>query len=123
MKSNSPLEQKQLIKAGGETRIDWRCKVTQEGTAIVRMKVITEDDSDAMEMTFPVYVHGILKQMAWSRVIAPNKNSTAITVKVPAERRQSRHASKSATPQPSPAASLMPCPTSWNTPTAAPNKR
>jgi uncharacterized protein YfaS (alpha-2-macroglobulin family)/tetratricopeptide (TPR) repeat protein len=87
MKSNSPLEQKQLIKAGGETRIDWRCKVTQEGTAIVRMKVITEDDSDAMEMTFPVYVHGILKQMAWSRVIAPNKNSTAITVKVPAERR------------------------------------
>jgi uncharacterized protein YfaS (alpha-2-macroglobulin family) len=87
MKSNSPLEQKQLIKAGGETRIDWRCKVTQEGTAIVRMKVITEDDSDAMEMTFPVYVHGILKQMAWSRVISPNKNSTAITVKVPAERR------------------------------------
>ena len=87
MKSTSPLEQKQLIKAGGETRIDWRCKVTQEGTAIVRMKVITEDDSDAMEMTFPVYVHGILKQMAWSRVIEPNKNKSTITVKVPAERR------------------------------------
>ena len=85
--TNSPLEQKQLIKAGGETRIDWRTKVTQEGEAIVRMKVITEDDSDAMEMTFPVYVHGILKQEAWSRVIEPGKNNTVIDFKVPAERR------------------------------------
>ncbi len=85
--STSPLEQKQLIKAGGETRIDWRTKVTQEGEAIVRMKVITEDDADAMEMTFPVYVHGILKQEAWSRVIAPDQHKTVIDFSVPAERR------------------------------------
>lgn len=87
MESGSPLAQKQHIKAGGETRIDWRCKVTGEGEAIVRMKAITADDADAMEMTFPVYVHGILKQSAWSRVIAPDKAGTSITVKVPAERR------------------------------------
>ena len=85
--STSPLTVKRTIKAGGETRIDWRSKVTGEGEAIVRMKVITVDDSDAMEMTYPVYVHGILKQEAWSRVIDPDADTTSITVKVPAERR------------------------------------
>ena len=85
--SSSPLSVERTIKAGGETRIDWRSKVTGEGEAIVRMKVITVDDSDAMEMTYPVYVHGILKQEAWSRVIDPDADTTSITVKVPAERR------------------------------------
>lgn len=85
--STSPLSVKRTIKAGGETRIDWRIKVSREGEAIVRMKVITEDDSDAMEMTYPVYVHGILKQEAWSRVIDPERNNTTIIVNVPNERR------------------------------------
>ena len=85
--SLSPITVERTIKAGGEIRIDWRTKVTGEGEAIVRMKVITPDDSDAMEMTYPVYVHGILKQEAWSRVIEPGKNNTVIDFKVPAERR------------------------------------
>ena len=87
LRSGSPLTIKRNVEAGGETRIDWRCKVTCEGEAIVRMKVITPDDSDAMEMRYPVYVHGILKQEAWSRVIEPWQDSTAITIKVPEERR------------------------------------
>ena len=33
----------------------------KEGTAVVRMKALTDEESDAMEMTFPVYVHGMLK--------------------------------------------------------------
>ncbi|NWK55681.1 alpha-2-macroglobulin [Verrucomicrobiaceae bacterium N1E253] len=87
IRSDSPLTQKQTIKAGDEARIDWRCQVLNEGEAVVRMKVITPDDSDAMEMRFPVYVHGILKQSAWSRVIAPEESKTKITIEVPAERR------------------------------------
>ncbi len=87
LRSNSPLSVNRSIKAGGETRIDWRTKVTREGEAIVRMKVITKDESDAMEMTYPVYVHGILKREAWSRVIEPDADTTNITVNVPAERR------------------------------------
>ncbi len=85
--SSSPLAQQRSIEAGGETRIDWHTKVTGEGEAIVRMKVVTGDDSDAMEMTYPVYVHGILKQEAWSRVIHPGNANTVISIKVPAERR------------------------------------
>jgi len=76
-----------LAAKQGEERVDWRVKVKGEGEALVRMKVITGDDSDAMEMTFPVYVHGILKQMAWSREIAPEEDSVKIEIEVPEERR------------------------------------
>lgn len=87
LQSDSPATQKHHIAADGEKRIDWHCKVTREGEAIIRMKVITPDDSDAMEMSYPVYVHGILKQEAWSRVIAPQQQQTDLTVTIPAERR------------------------------------
>ncbi len=82
------LEQKvNLAAKNGEERVNWRVKVKGEGEAIIRMKVITDGDSDAMEMTFPVYVHGILKQMAWSKEIAPGVGSTKIEIEVPAERK------------------------------------
>ncbi len=76
-----------LAAKNGEQRINWRVKVTREGEAIIRMKVITADDTDAMEMTFPVYVHGMLKQMAWSREVEPGKDSAQIIIEVPEERR------------------------------------
>ncbi len=71
----------------GEQRINWRVKAKGEGQAIIRMKVITDNDSDAMEMTFPVYIHGMLKQMAWSREVEPGQDSAKIEIDVPAERR------------------------------------
>ncbi|MEZ7956668.1 MAG: alpha-2-macroglobulin family protein [Rubritalea sp.] len=76
-----------LAAKNGEERINWRVKVTREGEAIIRMKVITGNDTDAMEMTFPVYVHGMMKQMAWSREVEPGKDSAKITIEVPKERR------------------------------------
>jgi len=77
----------ELAAKNGEKRVNWRVKVKGEGKAIIRMKVITDNDSDAMEMTFPVYIHGMLKQMAWSREIDPKSDSTKIEIEVPAERR------------------------------------
>lgn len=82
----SPL-QKVKIAAGGEKRIDWRVKVTSEGQATVRMKAITDEDSDAMQMTFPAYVHGMLKMDSFSGVIRPEKELGTITMNVPKERR------------------------------------
>jgi len=76
-----------LAAKNGEKRVNWNVKVTQEGEAVIRMKVITADDADAMEMKFPVYVHGMLKQMAWSKEIEPDAKSTQIIIDVPAERR------------------------------------
>ncbi|GAA5497008.1 hypothetical protein Rhal01_03196 [Rubritalea halochordaticola] len=88
LKTEEELTHKLVLDAdGGEQRVDWRVKVTGEGQAIVRMKVLAKDDSDAMEMTFPVYVHGMLKQEAWSRVIEPGQDKVAIEINVPAERK------------------------------------
>ncbi len=49
------------IAAHEELRVDWRVKVLQEGDAIVRMKALTDEESDAVQMSFPAYVHGMLK--------------------------------------------------------------
>lgn len=75
------------IKAGGDQRIDWRIKVKDEGEAVVRMTAITDDASDTMEMTFPSFVHGMLKTDSYSAAIRPGQDETSLTVKVPDERR------------------------------------
>ena len=54
------------IEAGGDKRVDWVAKVQKEGQVTVRMKAQTTDDADAMEMSFPVYVHGALRTESWS---------------------------------------------------------
>jgi uncharacterized protein YfaS (alpha-2-macroglobulin family) len=80
-------KQQVTIPANGEKRVDWRVAVKQEGQAIVRMKAITDEESDAMEMRFPVYVHGMLKMDSFSAVVRPEQQAGAITFSVPQERR------------------------------------
>jgi uncharacterized protein YfaS (alpha-2-macroglobulin family) len=75
------------IKAGDEQRVDWRVKVVKEGRVVVRMKALTDEESDAMEMKFPVYVHGMLKTESWSGVLRPDRDRQDFTITVPAERR------------------------------------
>ena len=88
LSSTEALEQKVSLAAkNGEQRVNWRVNVKDFGEATVRMKVIADNDSDAMEMKFPVYEHGIEKQEAWSRVIEPGQNEVNIEIEVPEERR------------------------------------
>jgi alpha-2-macroglobulin len=75
------------IPAKGEKRVDWRVKVTAEGSAIVRMKAISDEESDAMEMRFPCHVHGMLKTDSFSGVVRPDKEVSRIDVLVPQDRR------------------------------------
>lgn len=75
------------IPSMGETRINWITKAIAEGETTIRMKAIAADDSDAMEMKFPVYVHGMLKTDSFSRAIDPAGNSTTIEFNIPKERR------------------------------------
>lgn len=74
------------VSASGERRIDWRVKVVKAGEAVIRMKALTDQESDAVEMTFPVQVHGILKTESWAGSIRPEQKSSMLTVKVPGER-------------------------------------
>jgi uncharacterized protein YfaS (alpha-2-macroglobulin family) len=75
------------VPAGGEQRVDWRVKVVDEGKAVIRMKALTDEESDAMEMSYPVYVHGLLKTESWSGALRPDQQQGKLTIDVPAERR------------------------------------
>ncbi len=75
------------IEAGGEARVNWRVKVLDEGEATIRMKALTDEESDAMEQKFPCYIHGMLKTDSYSGAIRPKDTEGRFTVNVPAERR------------------------------------
>ncbi|MCA1964086.1 MAG: hypothetical protein LDL31_09105, partial [Prosthecobacter sp.] len=80
-------ESVQSVPAHSEQRFDWRVKVTSEGEAKIRIKALAQKDSDAVEMSFPAYTHGILKTDSYSLALRPDQASGKITVKVPAERK------------------------------------
>jgi len=81
------VSQNMTIAADGEARADWRVKVVREGEAIVRMKALTDEESDAMEMRFPVYVHGMRKTESFCGLIRSHQKRSSITVHVPVQRR------------------------------------
>lgn len=76
-----------IIGAGGEQRVDWRVRATAEGTAVIRMAARTDEESDAVQMSFPVKVHGMLKLEALAGSIRPDDSSAAFEIVVPDERR------------------------------------
>jgi uncharacterized protein YfaS (alpha-2-macroglobulin family) len=87
LQSQTETAVKVTIPAGGEKRVDWRCKVVGEGETLVRMKALTDEESDAMQVKLPSYVHGMLKMEAWAGTVRPEKDRATITVNVPEARR------------------------------------
>ncbi len=81
------LEKTVSIEPGSEQRVDWRVKAVGEGSATVRMSALTDQESDAMQMTFPVYVHGMLKTDSYSGSLRPDQSLGKFTITVPEERR------------------------------------
>ena len=57
-----------------------------EGEAVVRMKALTDEESDAMEQKFPCYIHGMLKTESYSGALRPKDDSGKFTIGVPADR-------------------------------------
>lgn len=75
------------IGPGEERRVDWQVRVRGEGETYVRMKALTDEESDAMEMKFPVYVHGMLKMDSLAGALRPAETTGRFTVNIPAQRR------------------------------------
>ncbi len=86
------------VAPNGEARVDWRVKVLDEGEAVICMKALTDEESDAMEQRFPCYVHGMAKMDSFSGSIAPRLaadgtsapsavDSGKFTINVPKDRR------------------------------------
>jgi uncharacterized protein YfaS (alpha-2-macroglobulin family) len=78
------------VPADGEKRVDWRVKVLKEGAARITVKALTDEESDAMQMGFPVLVHGITKQVATTGSMRPDEKRKTLTVRlqVPQKRRE-----------------------------------
>ena len=85
-----------VIPGGGEQRVDWRVVARKEGVVMIRMKAVAHgkkgvvdavDASDAMELKFPVYVHGMLRTESWSRSLPREKDALSIEFEVPEDLR------------------------------------
>ncbi|MBN2218496.1 MAG: alpha-2-macroglobulin [Pirellulales bacterium] len=87
LRTTSELIRMVRIAPGGEKRINWWVDVKEEGEAVVRMKALTDEESDAMEMRLPCYVHGMLKTESYSGSIRPGADSGKFTIQVPEDRR------------------------------------
>ena len=87
METSDPMTQQVELPAGGEKRVNWKVKVKQEGDTKITMSALTDVESDAMQMTFPVLVHGMLKTESFSGIVRTTEKSTKFNVRVPAERR------------------------------------
>ena len=61
---NLHLTASATVDAKSEHRFDWPVKVIKAGLASVTTKALTNEESDGMQMTFPVLVHGINKMIA-----------------------------------------------------------
>ena len=61
------------IEAGGEKRVDWLVKAVREGEASITMKALTAEESDAMQMSYPGLVHGMLKTESCSGALRSNQ--------------------------------------------------
>ena len=65
----------------------WPVRAQHEGEAFITMKALTDVESDAMEMRYPVQVHGVPKTDSWSGIIRPNETRDEIVIDVPEQRR------------------------------------
>lgn len=81
-----PLSQSVNIPAGGESRVDWRVTVAEAGEAVIRMKALSDAESDAMQMSFPVKIHGIDKTESFSIALRPDEEEASFSFTVPEQR-------------------------------------
>ncbi len=81
-------ERQIVVKAGGETRVDWRVKVVKDGEAVIRVKALSDEESDAMEQRFPALIHGIARTEPFTGSIRPEAPSAKFTFRIPEARRE-----------------------------------
>ena len=77
------------IDAGEEKRVDWIVDVVRDGKADIQMTAQSDDESDAVKMSFPVLVHGVQRFTSQSGVLREGEKTTKQTVKInlPKERK------------------------------------
>lgn len=71
------------LPSKGEATVNWRLRATQIGTAKLTASAITAEESDALELSFPVNPAGVIRNVAQSGVIAQPVAQTSTTINFP----------------------------------------
>ena len=72
------------VASKGEATLLWRLRATAVGTARLTASALTDAESDALEITFPVQPAGVSKTLARSGVVAPSRTEAASDITFPA---------------------------------------
>ncbi|MCD8139631.1 MAG: MG2 domain-containing protein [Planctomycetaceae bacterium] len=82
----SPLVRHVQLAANGEARVNWLVNARRPGDARVVMRFLTDEESDAAEITVPVVVHGARRVESFGGVMRGDRNREVIAFTVPEER-------------------------------------
>ena len=72
------------IDAKGEAKSDWRVRATAPGQAVITGAVLTNEESDAMELPIPVNSYGVKMSEAKSGAVS-NAGSANVTMQFPGQ--------------------------------------
>jgi hypothetical protein len=87
---NGP-QQSVTVASKGEATLLWRLRATQVGTAKLTASAITDAESDALELSFPVEPAGVSKSLAQSGVLAQSAKQATASVVYPANTDPAAH--------------------------------
>ncbi len=76
--------QKVNIPAKGESYVEWRVKAKATGNAVLTAKALTNEESDALEMTLPVLAYGVKQKAAGAGVVFSGEGQNQWSYSYPA---------------------------------------
>ena len=76
------------VPAQGQAVVNWWTAAIREGTAAVAMEAASGSTGDAMQMNFPVLVHGMKQLHAGSAVVLPGEREQKLSISLPQQRRR-----------------------------------
>jgi len=80
----APAVREIVVPPGEDRRVDWRVTVLKAGKAAIGVKALTDEESDAMSMTFPVLTHGFTRQVSRTGSMRPDDIARTATVEIDA---------------------------------------
>src|ERR1019366_7983851 len=79
----SGSQQSIMVASKGEATMLWRLRASQVGTAKLTATAITDTESDALELSFPVEPAGVAKSLTHSGVLAQNAAQATANIAYP----------------------------------------
>ena len=78
---------KVTIPANGEMRVDWPVRAETIGDAVLTIRALTDEESDAMELTVPILPEGVLTGTSAITDVSEERGSRTMTLELPEEGR------------------------------------